>query len=279
MSIVELANKAGALLESVLPYTFYRYLVFIWRKIKWCGEEWPYWEEFFLKYRPFSKKTYCIIRIEYPIHSLFTAAKRYIFAAEYVRSKGMYPIMDLEWDVGFKRGILKENIWEEVFYQKKSRDILNENATIIVCKVSEGAGWYSSMTCMDINGNLSDPNIHAKEEGWRNYYNNINKYIKKYMKFNQKLVREVEDSCTELFRDGEVVLGVAMRETFSREFYSQLNSSEARKLYAWHPCGPNVDEVMHLVEECMTKWNCNRIFWERYMQTPLSDFKNVFPVR
>ena len=102
----KLKKEITALPEKILPYTFYRYIMILYQKIISKDREWSYEKEYFLRWRPFSKKKYCIIRVEYPVHSVFTAAKRWIFAAEYARHNGMYPIMDMEWRADFKKGIL-----------------------------------------------------------------------------------------------------------------------------------------------------------------------------
>ncbi len=278
MSIDALQQKVWGLVEKLLPYNAYRYLVFRWKKVKLCGKEYPYQEEFFAKYRPFSRKTYCVIRIDATAHALFTAAKRYIFAAEYARSKGMYPIMDLEFYSEFPKGVLKgDNLWEDVFYQKKNRDILNENATIIVTGIDEGAGWSSTMTCMDVNGNPSDPNIHVKEENWRSYYKNIYKYVRKNLKFNQLIINEVGLKYIELLQGGKSVLGIAMREMFSQEFFDQLCRFNARKALKWHPAGPNVAEILDIVAEYMEKWKCSKIFVGTIYSDTIERFEERFP--
>ena len=182
----KIKRQISDLPEKILPYTFYRYIMILYQKIIFKDKEWSIADEYFLKWHPFSKKKYCIIRVECPVHSIFAAAKRWIFAAEYARHYGMYPIMDMEYRSDFKKGLFAgENVWETVFYQKKGCDVLKENATIFVCGVDEGASWRLPETCVDVNNDPTDGNIHATEKNWRDYYRNIHKYVKKYWKIGR----------------------------------------------------------------------------------------------
>lgn len=274
----KLKKEISALPEKILPYTFYRYVMILYQKNISKDKEWSYEKEYFLKWRPFSKKKYCIIRVECPVHSIFAAAKRWIFAAEYARRNGMYPIMDMEWRSDFKKGILDgENVWESVFYQKKGRDVLKENATIFVCRIDEGASWCLPETCVDINNDPMDGNIHATEDNWRDYYRNIHKYVKKYWKFNQFIIHETKRKSAEIFKQKEMILGVALRETFSEEFYALIKNMGQRKVFRDHPQGPDVNEVLDIVEDCLRQWNCNKIFVASVYSDSIKKFEKRFP--
>lgn len=276
--IEELKKKIVALLEKILPYTFYRYIMILYQKMKSKDKVWSYEKEYFLKWRPFSKKTYCIIRVECPIHSVFTAAKRYIFAAEYAKHNGMYPIMDLEWRTDFEKGLLDgENLWENVFYQKKSRDVLKENATIFVCRIDEGANWRLPETCVEINNDPMDGNIHATEENWRDYYSNIHKYVKKYWKFNQYIIHETNKKSMEIFKHKEKILGVSLRENFSGEFYALIKNLGQRKVYRNHPQVPDINEILDTVADCFKRWNCDKIFVASIYSDSIKKFEERFP--
>ena len=276
--IAELKKKINVLLEKTLPYIFYRYIMILYRRMNSKDKVWSYEEECFLKWRPFSKKKYCIIRMEFPVYSIFSAAKRYLFAAEYVRSNGMYPIMDLEWRSDFKKGILKgENIWENVFCQKKSRDVLREDATIYVSGINESFNWCLPETCADINHDATNYDIHATEEKWRGYYRNIYKYVKKYWKFNQYIIRETNRKSTEIFKHKEKILGVALRENFSGEFYALIKNLGQRKVYRNHPLGADVNEILDIVENCVKKWKCEKIFVASVYSDSIKKFEERFP--
>ena len=273
-----LKKKIVALPEKILPYIFYRYIMILYRRMKYKDKKWSYEQEYFLKWHPFTKKKYCIIRVECPGHSIFTAAKRYIFAAEYARNKGMYPIMDLEWHTDFKTGILNgENLWESVFYQKKSRDVLKENATILVCGINEGASWYLPETCVDINNDPADCNIHVTEENWRDYYSNIHKYVKKYWKINKYIMHETNKKSMEIFKHKEKILGVSLRENFSGEFYALIKNLDQRKVYRNHPQVPDINEILDIVMNCLKRWNCDKIFVASIYSDSIKKFEERFP--
>lgn len=278
MSINELSKKLWTLAENILPFTFYRYLIFLRNKMKWGEKEWPYREEYFLKYRPFSKKKYYIARFEYPAYAYFAAAQHYVFVAEYARYNGMRPLMLLQVREDLRdRNLFGDNEWEVVFSQKKVSTILQQNATIMV----SGADPYRlaclSKTCLDINKNPVDLSLHAKEDDWRSYYKNIHRYVKKYWKFNQYVMNETREEYDELFQHGNRILGVALRENFSEEFHMQIKNIDAKKTYQRHPLGPNVDEILDIVEDCLKKWNCDKIFVASVYNDSIKKFKVRFP--
>lgn len=97
VEINELQRKLLTLSERVLPYIFYRYIIYVCKRIKLFGKELPYQDEYFLKWRPFSKEKYCIIRLEYPLYAHF--------AAEYAKQRSSY-------DIAISKRIKKqESVW------------------------------------------------------------------------------------------------------------------------------------------------------------------------
>lgn len=276
--IEELKKKMLTLPEKILPYTFYRYLISLWKRIKRKGKERSYQEEYFLKYCPFSKKRYYIVRLEYGTYGIFAAATKYIFAAERVRHKGMQPVIALQWMSDLGNGNLcGENMWELVFRQRGMQDILNRNAAILVSDVNACEILNMPDAGIAINEDPLDVSIHAKEENWREYYRRANKYVKKYWKFNRYILRETNKNSGELFCDGENVMGVALRENFSEEFYAQLKSMDARKIYRQHPLGPNISEILEIVEKCVIEWKCNKIFVASVYSDSITKFEERFP--
>lgn len=277
MRIDKLRKRIWALAEKILPFTFYRYLIFIQNKRKWKGKEWPYREEFFYKFCPFSKEKYYIIRLEYSVYAHFAAAQNYIFIAEYAKCHGMRPIMALQmWKDLKEKNLSGENKWEIVFDQPQIKDILQKNATILVSKVDPCSMAYLSETCMDINKSPDDRRMHAREEDWKNYYRNIHRYVKKYWKFNSNIMNETKRAFNKLFQQGKCILGIALREEFSEEFNAQIENVEAKKVYSRHPLGPNVDEIMDIVDECLKKWNCDKLFVASIYIDSIRKFKDRF---
>lgn len=278
LNINELQRKIWALPEHVLPYTLYRYIIFVWKKIKLIGKEWPYQEEYFLKWRPFSKEKYYIIRAEYPVYAHFAAARSFIFAAEYAKQRRMYPIIVLQWRSEIKnRELCGENVWESIFRQKKIQDIQDRNATILVSKVDPFSDMHSAQTCIDINNDLTDRNIHAKEENWRDYYKNAFKYAKKYWKFERHIINETNKMFIDMFRYSGNILGVALRENFSSEYYESIKNMDVRRVYRRHPQGPDISEILDMVADYLRRWDCNKIFVASVYKESIKRFEERFP--
>lgn len=273
----KLLQKIWTLAEKVLPFTFYRYLIFLRNKREWKGGERSYREEYFYKFCPFSKEKYYIIRLEYPVYAHFAAAQNYIFVAEYARHKGIQPIIALQIKKELKeKNLSGENEWEIVFSQPKIKDILQRNATILVSEVDPCWRLYLSETCLDVNKKPDDRRVHAKENDWKNYYGNVHRYVKKYWKFNKDIMNETKKKYAELFQHGNCVLGVALREAFSEEFNMQIKNSEAVKVYRRHPLGPNVDEILDIVDEYLEKWSCDKIFIASEFSDSIKKFEARF---
>lgn len=133
------------------------------------------------------------------------------------------PLMILQYQSELKnRNLCGENIWEIVFRQKKIQDIKNRNAIILVSKVEPFGEMYLSRTCIDINNDLTDKYIHAKEENWRSYYKNAFKYAKKYWGFERHIIYESNKIFSDMFKNSGNILGVALRENFSNEYYKSI---------------------------------------------------------
>lgn len=278
MNVNEIEKKAWALAEKILPYTFYRYLVFLQRKIKCKGRELSYRQEFFLKYKPFSKKKYYIARFEYGTYGLFAVAQEYIFVAERARHRGMQPVILWQWNCDFEsRNFLGDNVWELVFRQCKIHDILDRNATILVGDANAYEMLHMPEKSIMINDDPTDARIHASEENWREYYKKAHKYVKKYWKFNRTILEETNRKYKELFRRDENVLGIALRENFSEEYTAALTNVKVKRVYRSHPLGPNVSEILDIVEECLAKWGCSKIFVASIYSDSIVEFEKRFP--
>ena len=279
-NINQLKQEILTLPEKILPFTWYRYIVFLCRKIKFIGKEWPYAEEYFLKWRPFSRKKYYIVRWEYQLSSHFSAARNFIAIAENAKYKGMQPLLVLQWSSDTKkRDLCLENEWETIFRQQRMQDVLNERATILVSRLYATADTImrTSKVGSDINGDPADYAIHATEINWKNYYKNVHKYVKRYWKFNHNILAEAHKTYTKLFQSEGNVLGVALRENFSEEYNALIKNRELKKVYKKHPLGPNVNEILSIVEECLEKWDCNKIFVASRFSDSIEKFEERYP--
>lgn len=277
--VKKIKKKIFGLLERVLPYTLYMSIQILDYRITTKDKTKMYAGPYFYKWRPLAKKKYCIIRFQLPDHALFAAGRQYIYAAEYAKSKGMHPLLDIEWGIDFEKGILgKENAWESIFTQRKIQDVLKENATILVSAYA-GRDMCLPETCFDINEVQTDDFIHATEEKWREYYMNLYKYVDKYWKFNENFLHKIDRKISEVLENGEKVLGVSLREEFSSEYYSLIEKEDVRTIFKRHPLGPDVSEVIEIVEGYLDKWNCEKIFLTTRYDSSIKMFESRFPGR
>lgn len=277
-NINDLKRKFNLALENIVPYTLYKYIIFLHKKIKLKDEELPYKEEYFLKWRPFSREKYYIIRMEYQTYAHFAAAQEYIFAAEYVKTKGMHPIMALQWRCDLKnKNLYGENEWETIFRQQKIPEIENKNATILVSTVNAYDILNGHNIKLNINADSRDTRIHATEDNWRNYYRNAHRYVKKYWKFNQCVMDEVNKNFIKLFQNEKNILGVALREQFSEDYNILIKNTDVKKVYKNHPLGPNINEILDIVEEMINRWNCKKIFVATRFNDSITKFEERFP--
>lgn len=266
------------LLEKILPYKDYRYLLYLYQRMMSKETSRSYEEAYFFRWRPFSKKNYYIVRMEYPGYAHFAAAEKCIFVCEYLKQKGMNPIIDLEWRHDFEKGILNgENRWGDVFQQKEIEDVIREKATIFVGTIDEARNLFLPETCRIINGNSSDSFLHAKGNDWRNYYKTIYMYVKEYWHFNSLIMKNVKREEEILFKDNEKVLGVALREDFSEEFYKLLKSEDAKVIFKRHPMGLGVNEIIGIVAEREKEWNFDKIFVATMYNETIGKFEAAFP--
>lgn len=278
MNVNEIEQKLWSLAEKTLPYTFYRYLVFLQKKIECKSGNLSFRQESFLKFRPFSRKKYYIARFEYGTYGLFAVAQEYIFVAERARRRGMQPVLLWQWRCDFeKRNFLGDNVWELVFRQCKIRDILGRNATILVSDANAYEMLHLPEKSVMINDDPMDTRIHAREENWREYYKKAHIYVKKYWKFNRYILEETNRKYKKLFKNDENVLGVALRENFSEEYKAALTNLKAKRVYKGHPLGQNISEILDIVEEHLAKWGCDKIFVASIYSDSIARFKERFP--
>lgn len=134
-------------------------------------------------------------------------------------------------------------------------------------------------TCIDINNCPTDYYIHTIEENWKNYYKGVNKYIQKYWGFREEFLYDLELKWKEICGDEKNILGISLREVFSKEFFLQLESDEARAVYKEHPLGPDIGEIIEIVEDYLENWKCGKIFLATVFKESIEIFEKRFPGR
>lgn len=220
-----------------------------------------------------AKEKYCIFRGCKPGYGLFAAGLQYIFAYEFAKSKGYIPLLDLEYTYDFQQYNLgKENDWEYCFDQPITVKEALEKDYVLVEDTT--IAWLDK-TCIDINGKKGEHYIHMRKKDWRKYYANVNKYIKKCWLFKQEFLNEYTRKCGYEIQKKDRVLGVSLRERFSKDLYSKMKKATI-EIYNDHPMNPGIQEVLKIVKEHVKKWNCNKIFLATAYRESLEIFQSEF---
>ena len=66
-----------------------------------------------------------------------------------------------------------------------------------------------------------------------------------------------------------------LREDFSEEFNRKYKGDD-KQLYEEHPLGPNVDEIVEIIESKRTEWKFEKIFLSTMYYESIDKFKNAF---
>lgn len=215
-----------------------------------------------------AKEKYCIFRISPPSNGIFAVAIHAIFECEFARSKGFIPLIDYEFAYNFQQYNLgKENDWESIFEQSITvKEALTKDFILVE---RFGVVEYLNKMCMDINGNKNDCWLHARQDDWREYYTKINPYVKKYWVLKKDIRDEYRHIWNSKIRNGDKVLGIALREEFSTDV---KHLEKHIKEYDKHPLVPSVAETLQIVKKYMEKWQCNKIFLSTQYKESLEVF-------
>lgn len=211
---------------------------------------------------------YCIFRFGIGI-GLFAMANKMLFYYEWAEKNGFIPLVDSEYEEDFLKGKFGEdNLWEYCFCQPESVKQAFDKGNVLVSSINGGGVLQS--TCKKINDNVEDAYIHAKKEGYHEYYARLHEISKRVWKFSPEVEKEVERAITELFRPEMRVMGVILREEFGK---STKMTEEQRAIYKSHPEALSIEETYQLIIEYMKKWNCTHVLITTMFQESLEYFK------
>lgn len=264
-------------LKKNMPYDLYRAVSLINSNGKLGDKSIQYKRRYYIRKEKGAKEKYCIFRIPIPQHALLSAAKRYLFAYEWAKKKGYIPVLDLEYEYNFERGILgTENLWDQCFVQQVSVEEAIKKEWVMVMEL-DGYYAYLSKMALDINGDKRQANILTVETGWRAYYKKIYSYMKESMPIREELIKKAEGEIRSLWDSDSVVVGIFLRESFSTEMDLQNSGNqEIEKIYSRHPKTLGVKEIIPIVAEYIKKWKCDKIFLSTIMQSSIDMFKEFF---
>ncbi len=221
------------------------------------------------------KERYCILRFRVPTYMIFAAAIQYVFAYEYIESKGYIPVIDMEWEYLFRQFQLgKDNLWEYCFNQRVTVEEALKKDYVLAETFGMPGTWLNQM-CVELNGKKDDHYIHAVQDNWREYYTKVNKYIKKSWLIKPELVKEYQQKYGCKIKEEDLVLGVALRESFSADAYNKMHE-ESQKVYDNHPMCPGIIETLEIVKKYIKQWGCNKIFLSTIFQESLELFLQEF---
>jgi hypothetical protein len=234
------------------------------------------WHGYFLK-RKRNNEKYYVIRITSDV-APFAAWRMCILSYDWAIKKGYIPIIDIEHAEYFRSGrksLGKDNIWEDIFVQAiPTKEVYNKKWVWVEYV---GVRPYDKKTCLDLNGNAEEHLIHATMRDWRNYYSSVKQMNKSFGLFREEIVCEFKDKYSKYFANNDIILGVCLREEFSKEWLESLpDSSKAKEVYQRHPLGPSVEDIISIVKRNCEKWKCNKIFVTTLYQETIERFKNEF---
>ncbi len=264
-------------LEEKLPYEQY---IMIRSRYYWLStpSEWheKYRFPYFLSKKKNAGKKYCIFRYAEPGSSLFSSGLGHIFSYEWAVSKGYIPIVDIEYAYDFQKKCLgKNNEWEYCFEQSMNiKEVIGQD-WVLVEQVGRNGTWLEE-TCLDINGSRDDAMIHVMATNWKDYYKKVNQYIKKIWIFKESFLNEYRQECGCRIKQGDVVIGLFLREEFSVDVAKERTNKTARELYKKHPLTIGIHEIFELVKKYMEDWGCNKLFISTEIQDSLDLFLGEF---
>lgn len=215
------------------------------------------------------KPNYCIFRFGSG-QGLFLVANKMLFCYEWAVTNNYIPLIDVEFSDDFmqeKFGL--NNLWEYCFQQPESINEAFCEGNVLVSAVNGGDVLRS--TCKEINGNARDWRVHAKIQGWREYYAKLNQLSQKIWIFKPEVKAKIESTHHELFHPGMCVLGVVLREEFGMDD-SEMTEAQ-RAVYKKHPKAISLEETYKLIVEYMSKWNCTHVLITTLFRESLEYFQ------
>ena len=261
-----------------LPYGMYRAITTKYDDMVIVDKTQRYRLAFFHRAKIGARDKYYIFRFQMPDYMLFAAAIQYIFCYAWAHSKGFIPVIDMEQEYDFKQGRLGiANLWDSCFEQEISVGEALKKDYVFVEAI--GGVARDTIDNLKINPEEGDHWIHVTMDAdWREYYANINKKIDKCWKFKPEIISFYETHYGKKIKDGTVVLGVALREEFSKEVTSHFDETAA-KVAANHPSIIGIKETVELVKQYMVMWSADKIFLSTEMEESVDEFVKVFGER
>lgn len=222
------------------------------------------------------KKRYWIIRFYMPNEMLFGAGVQYAWAYDYIKKRGGIPLLDMEYRYSFENYVLGEdNLWDEIFEQDITvKDAVKEDHVFI-----EAVGMpntWDRKVAEELNGNPYDRFFRLNNDNWREYFKKASKLVKEAWRFRPEIIEKFNQEYLPLIKEDGPVMGVMLRESFTKDIYDNWKEDDAKRWYSKHPLGPSLNETLQLVKEYKEKWNCKKIFVATIKEESVEMYKSEF---
>ncbi len=221
-----------------------------------------------------SKEKYVIIRADYPIHGFFSVINRYVFAAEWLRSKGYIPVLDYEYVDNLQDRRIGENILLNSVFNNVAniKEIVKEKWVA----VDDYALWKAlSKTTKYLNDSNDNRIRLVTTSNWRDYYCRAKYLFDKSFLFKKTFTREVEREVSSRFATGKT-LAVIPREIFDKKSREAYSIDMIEKVFKYEPLTPNIEEIVEIVKARMLEWHCDRIFVSTQFNETIRLFEEEF---
>lgn len=268
-------KKLLKFLQTVFPNYIYQMIMTRYLQFTNRNSEYKYELPYFHSCKKGASQKFCVFRFHRPGSGLFAVATSYVFAYEWAISKGYIPILDWEMDYSFMNyRIGEENIWESIFKQKYTVKEVLDKEWVWIAPI----GMHESMnekTCLEINNKGDDCKLHIITSNWKEYYKKAYNLAKECWKFCPSLENAIDNFFQENMQ-GNIFLGVALQEDFSKDAEKLRTDEYAKEVYSQHPKTMGLEETIGLVQESLKKWKCEKIFVASIYQESVDLFKEVF---
>ncbi|MCH5251079.1 MAG: hypothetical protein J1E98_14165 [Lachnospiraceae bacterium] len=217
-----------------------------------------------------SKKRYCILR--YPkFYGIGAVMKHSLLQCEWAVRNQMIPVIDYEWDYYYAEDVIgRDNGWEYVFKPNASlQEIVEQGNNMYVFVGAIGGRYADKLTKRELGS--KDGRVIFAEENWREYYRNLNMLSNKWWRLHDDVAARYEAFFSKLFSPDMKILGVALREEFSID--AEKEKMEELKQ---HPHHLTLDEMIRVIKEYKTRWECTHVFVTTYFEDSIIKLKEEF---
>lgn len=226
--------------------------------------------EYWYSWRLFCPRKYMVFRVD-TVFGFGAIIPMVIQSFEWADEMGFIPICYYADTNELLKPIDRENNrWDLFFMQMKLADISDGDVVIVGAKDET----YCSKRIKKnyFYKNLARGYLELEEPDWREYYRKLNFLYKKWIKYNDQFLDEIETEWNLAVEKSDKVLAVLVREEFSidRELLSKEDALHV------HPWVAKVESLLDYVEELLSITGCNKIYIGTTFEDTIELFKGRF---